>query len=188
MISIVGFFGIVIGFFGIIGLMRGWTKEIIATAGIVLALFALSTLEETNTIGSFIPQNATSAQQFGIRAGLFILIVFFSYQTPAVAETVSRGKLTAKARAAIQERILGLIIGLVNGYLIAGTIWYYLRMQGYPFPNVLYPPLNPDTGQPDPAMWDTITFATKYLPLDWISPWLPYLMILLFLFVIIAII
>lgn len=188
MVGILGVFGIIVTFFGVIGMLRGWTKEIVATAGMVLALFTLDVLEGTGTLDSFVPPAATDAQQFGIRVGFFLAITFFAYQTPAVAAAVSRGKLGSRVRAELQERILGLIIGLFNGYLIAGTVWYYLRLYNYPFPNLLYPPLNPATKQPDPSMWNNIVLGTKYLPLDWMEPWLPYLVIVLFLFVIIAII
>jgi len=187
-VGIIGVFGIIVAFFGVIGMLRGWTKEIVATAGMVLALFTLDVLEGTGTLTSFVPAGASDAQQFGVRVIFFLMITFFAYQTPAVAAAVSRGRLGSKVRAALQERILGLIIGLFNGYLIAGTVWYYLRIYNYPFPNVLYPPLNPTTNQPDPNMWNTIMLGTKYLPLDWMQPWLPYLVIVLFLFVIIAII
>jgi len=187
-VGILGVFGIILIFFGTIGMLRGWTKEIIATAGMVLALFTLDVLEKTGTLASFVPAQATPAQQFGIRVGFFLFITFFSYQTPAVASAVTRGKLGSRLRGALEERILGLIIGLFNGYLVAGTIWYYLRVYGYPFPNILFPPINPETNQPDPAMWNTIVLGTKYLPMDWMEPWLPYLVIMLFLFVIIAII
>lgn len=186
MVTIEAVAGLLVLIFGIMGAVRGWTKEIIATAGVILALFALNTLR--GPIESFVPPGATPAQKFGIWAVLFLFVVFFSYQTPAVAKAVSRGKLGVRARAALQERILGMVIGLVNGYLVIGTIWYYLQQQGYPFPSLILPPINPATNQPDAAQWAAIEIAQKYLPLHWIAPWLPYLTILFFLFVIIALI
>jgi hypothetical protein len=35
---------------------------------------------------------------------------------------------------------MGMIMGGINGYLIAGTVWYYLDKAGYPFPNIIIPP------------------------------------------------
>ncbi len=40
-------------------------------------------------------------------------------------------------REKIQDIILGVVIGAFNGYLIAGTIWFYMADAGYPFPGVI---------------------------------------------------
>jgi hypothetical protein len=58
---------------------------------------------------------------------------------------------------------LALVIGLVNGYLVAGTIWFYLQEFGYPFG--LFPTeLTPlEEG------------LVELLPLAALSPFLPFL-------------
>ena len=64
------------------------------------------------------------------------MLVFFGYQTPNIprfAPKMNREKL--------QDIILGVVIGALNGYLIAGTIWFYMADAGYPFTQVITPPL-----------------------------------------------
>ena len=41
MITLDAWFWVMIVIFGVIGMLRGWTKEIITAAGLVLSLFAL---------------------------------------------------------------------------------------------------------------------------------------------------
>ena len=59
---------------------------------------------------------------------MFVLIgaAFVSYQgeTLAYAGQGVRGA---------QGVLLGLLVGLLNGYLITGSLWYYMDKFGYPF-------------------------------------------------------
>lgn len=108
--------------FGIIGYGRGWNKEIIATAGIILGIFALFQFDDLlrNRLLGQIP----TEQVFLIQASIFGAIVFFAYQTRALGnENDNKDKL--------QASLLGLLMGLVNGYLIFGTLWYFLDKSGY---------------------------------------------------------
>ena len=43
-------------------------------------------------------------------------------------------------REKFQDIILGAVTGGFNGYLIAGTIWYYMADASYPFTKVITPP------------------------------------------------
>jgi uncharacterized membrane protein required for colicin V production len=168
---------VLVAFFAIIGAMRGWAKETVAAAGIVLALFAINLLAPT--LEGFFPETATPAQRFGIKTAIFLVIVFFSYQGPTLAAAATGGKLAAKARAKLQDTLLGIVVGLLNGYLTVGTTWFFLREQNYPFPNLIQ---TPSDG------WESIVFAQKYLPVTVLEPWLPYLLVAFFLFVIVALI
>src|SRR5579859_5021812 len=68
-----------IALFAAVGFLRGWTKEIVATAGIILALFTLwqfqSILIEPLTHG------ASPEQIFYLYTGILLIITFFAYQT-----------------------------------------------------------------------------------------------------------
>ncbi len=60
--------------FAAIGLMRGWTKETIALAGITLGLFALHQFDATlrqQLLALFSPQN-----KFFVQTGILLLITF----------------------------------------------------------------------------------------------------------------
>ncbi len=164
-----------IGLFAVIGFMRGWTKELIATAGIVLALFALRQFE------TIIIDPLTNGQQqakFYLQAAILVLLAVFAYQTPP--ERFARG--ARAAREGIQENILGALIGGLNGYLLFGSLWWYMDNLEYPLsPNIL--PVVP--GSASASM-------VSALPLSWMLSGdgnvLSLLMIGLFIFVIVAII
>jgi hypothetical protein len=43
-------------------------------------------------------------------------------------------------REKLEHSILGIVIGAINGYLIAGTIWFFMSDAKYPFPNIVSSP------------------------------------------------
>lgn len=127
-------------FFAIIGALRGWTKEIIGTAGIMLAMFALFQLD-TLLRGTILLSFPTD-QVFFIQVGLFLLVVFAAYTNRSFIRDATPGRLT------IQEGLLGAIIGFFNGYLIGGTIWYFMDINEYPFsPHIIAPSANSISAQ-----------------------------------------
>jgi hypothetical protein len=74
-------------------------------------------------------------RQFWIRTVVLLVLVFFGYQTIALTRlggSVRREKL--------QDFLLGLFLGAINGYFIIGTIWSYMHSSHYPFyPNITVP-------------------------------------------------
>jgi hypothetical protein len=156
------FFVLVI-IFGLVGYSRGWNKEVISTAGIILALFALYNFE--GLLRSVVNADATTgltAQQltanrqslFFLQAGVFAFIVFFAYQTRAiVGEDEPRPQNRRRDRDRdrdgndeFQSSVMGLLFGLLNGYLIWGSLWYFMDRAGYPLsPFVTAPPIGTDS-------------------------------------------
>jgi uncharacterized membrane protein required for colicin V production len=127
-------------FFAFIGFQRGWNKEIIATSGIILALFALHQFDDflrTTLLGNMSPE-----QRFIIQTLFFVVVVYFAYQTRAII--TGRG---GEGRDNLQESVLGGIIGFVNGYLIWGSIWYFLDINTYPAGLGVTPPTDPNVVQ-----------------------------------------
>lgn len=121
-------------FFAIIGFLRGWNKELISMAGIILGLFALFQFD--NLLRGVLLAGVSRDQVFLVQATIFIVIVFFSYQTRALGSG-SRGP---DGRDQLQSSILGAIIGFFNGYLIWGSLWYFMDINGYPLaPAVIAP-------------------------------------------------
>ncbi len=198
MISLGAWFWLMILFFAIIGIGRGWTKEIIATSGLVLSLFALNQFGYflVNLLGAaadpaspaYDPM-AVRRQQFYILTAVHLFITFFSYEGP----TLAGGRLSERLRVrdSLQDKVLGALVGAINGYLIVGTIWAFLEYnvtatEGWiPLPaNELYPfPIETITR---PAA-ELSALITK-LPLPALSPYLPFLVVVVFLFVIIVMI
>jgi hypothetical protein len=123
-------------FFAIIGFLRGWNKEIVATAGIVLGLFALFQFD-TILRGTLLA-NVSRDQVFFVQTGIFVAIVFFAYQTRSImGEDIARAR---EGRDNLQESVLGALLGALNGYLIWGSIWYFMDINEYPLaPYVIAP-------------------------------------------------
>lgn len=121
-----------VAYFAYVGYQRGWTKELISLAGIMLALFGL--YEFDNLIRNMLFGDLPASQVYFIQATLFCVVVFFAYQTRALEEATSnsgrsrgRGRRSAaEQRAETQRRALGALAGAGNGYLIGGTLWYLL--------------------------------------------------------------
>jgi uncharacterized membrane protein required for colicin V production len=135
MVSLTYIFWMYVFLFSIIGGMRGWAKEIMVSFSVILAL-TFSTL-----LANYVPfirdvlQKDNLALNFWLRATILGLLVFFGYQTPNISRFAPKMN-----REKLQDAILGVFIGALNGYLIAGTIWFYMKDAGYPFPNIISPP------------------------------------------------
>lgn len=190
MINLGTMFWILIVFFAVIGSLRGWTREVIATAGLILSLFALN--QFGGTLVAFLgtpgdPSVAASAeaarQRFYILTAIHLLIAFFSYQGPALAGNRLSDRL--RIRDSLQDKVLGAIVGAVNGYLIVGTAWAFLEMNlapdgNYPFaPTIMMRP--GFAGAP-------VVSLVENLPLPLLAPYLPVLVVVVFLFVIVVMI
>lgn len=167
-----------IAMFAAIGFLRGWTKEVVATAGIILALFA--SWQFQGILLQPLTQGAAPEAVFYLYTGLLLVITFFAYQTPGTAARLSEGRMWSSRREGLQERLLGLVIGAVNGYLVFGSIWYYLDVTQYPLAPYITAPV---PGSASASM-------VSALPLVFLvqGNLLTVLVIVLFLFVIIAMI
>lgn len=136
MVSLVVVFWMYVILFAVIGAMRGWARELLVAFSVILALFIISVLERfVPFIRDILAQNAGTL--FWVRVAVVIALVFFGYQTPNIPRLAAQNRF---ARERLQDILLGVFLGALNGYLIAGTIWYYLDSAGYPFPNLISPP------------------------------------------------
>ena len=134
MISLVALFGMFVVLFAVIGAMRGWAKELLVTSAIVLGLFLNAILE--TYVEPFRTALATQpgSAQFVIRGVLLLLLAFFGYQTPNL-----RALQPKVIRERLEEILLGLFMGALNGYLFVGSLWYYLHQAGYPTELIVRP-------------------------------------------------
>jgi hypothetical protein len=106
------------------GFLRGWNREVIATAGILLGSFALFQFDAL--IRGTLLLSFPREQAFFIQVAIFFIIVYFAYQN-RLFEPDRRDEQS------IQSSILGGMVGFANGYLIGGALWYFLDINEYPF-------------------------------------------------------
>lgn len=133
MVSLTFLFWLMVVLFALIGAMRGWARELLVTFSVILAIFILTVLER---FIPFVRDSLTGESQFWFRAGILTLLVFFGYQTPNLPKIAATGRFV---RERLQDVLLGLFLGAINGYLVFGTIWSYLNTAGYPFPAITAP-------------------------------------------------
>ena len=128
------FFGLIVFIFSLIGLVRGFLKELGVTTVMMCLLFFLSVLEPYLNQGMvkvlsanshFIPFDRKDEVQCWLFLFLIVGAAFVSYQGETLA---FGGELTR----GYQGVLLGLVTGLLNGYLIAGAIWFYMDKLNYP--------------------------------------------------------
>lgn len=162
--------------FGIIGYLRGFDKELVALSGIVLALFAL--VQFDNFFTSLASSSGNPPRTLWYLQTIILLVVtFFAYQTPPEKfENIMRRR---GGRDKFQTQILGMITGAFNGYLVFGSIWYFLHIKNYPLTSIL-----------PPAAGSASAGFVNNLPLEWLldGNLLTLLVIGLFLFILIAVI
>jgi hypothetical protein len=133
------------GIVALVGLARGYSKELGNTIIFLVAIFILDFLEERvepiveQGVSAFFATTCPCPDFLLVRQILsatfivvFVIIVFASY----AGRTFDYGGSRAPPPLGF---FFDLGIGLLNGYLVAGTIWYYLDKYKYPFGEVNLP-------------------------------------------------
>ncbi len=201
MVSLHFVFWFMILFFTLIGYLRGWQREVIALSGLVASIAALSQFGEMITgivgglTGTVQPNPADpfafQRQQFWIQAIFHAVIAFFSYQVVArLANQATGGRLAERLRSGLERRVIGAMIGAVNGYLAIGGIWGFLEYQITPNGYVQLPPGQPYPFDPSVIMRPDAAAAAaavaEYLPVGLFSPnvWLVVFFIAFFIVII----
>jgi uncharacterized membrane protein required for colicin V production len=187
---------ILIGLFGAIGYQRGWNKEVISLAAIVLALFTLNSFD--SLLRETLLANTSPQTRFLVQAIIFAVIVFFGYQTRAlIGADANRAQGAANrgggfgfggrpedGRDELQSRILGLLMGLLNGYLVWGSLWYLMHINNYPLAPYVRAPV---PGSESAALIDALPLYILAGGPGGVDPLLSALVIVAFLIVLILI-
>lgn len=145
----------------LVGLARGYDKELgnsiifmitIAILGFVDDRYQAQLVELANSI---LGVASSSTFLWLLFTGIFVLVVFASYS----GITFNYG---GKPVTGFMGKLISLGVGLFNGYLVAGTLWYYANLFGYPLGGVQQPinaqaaaAINylPQNIFPDPIYW-----------------------------------
>ena len=177
MISILVAFYILIFIFAIIGAMRGWAKELLVSFSVILALALIAVFQDLMPFTRDLIRDGTT-QQFWIRTIIVTILVFFGYQSPRLQQLSG----AATRRDQIQDIILGLVFGAINGYLIFGTIWAYMDDAGYPFSPYITAP------SPTDPLGETALRVVEILPPNWLgeAPLVFIALVIAFIFVIVV--
>jgi hypothetical protein len=149
MMTLTAVFWMYVLLFGVIGAFRGWAKELLVIFSILLAIAIDTVLLTYVKSVSILMTTSPGITQFALRGGLLLTLTYFGYQTPNLPAFAS-GKF---AREKLQDLMLGLALGLINGYFIAGSIWFYMDKAKYPLAYVT-PPADPNVA---------VTYM-KYMP------------------------
>ncbi len=141
MMSLTFVFWMFVFLFAIVGAMRGWAKEVLVTFSVILAIFIITVLE---SYAPFIKDILANSPKFWFRTGVIAALVFFGYQTPNFPRFAGSGRF---ARERLQDALLGIFLGAINGYMIWGSLWLYLSQAGYPFTAISAPDATTAAGQ-----------------------------------------
>ena len=137
MMSIIYLFWMYVILFALVGWMRGWAKELLVSFSVILALALNHVLRRYIPIAAGLPEADVSL--FWIRTIILLVLVYFGYQT-----VISIPHLAAKSRSdKLQDTLFGAFLGGINGYLVAGSVLYYMYLANYPFEEVVSPPPEP---------------------------------------------
>jgi len=135
MVTLEAYFGGLVGIFAVIGLVRGFLKELGLTTVLLVWLFAIDLVlprmeELIETPGSFLQRLGLTPDTDDLVMWLFFSaltfgVVFIAYhgETLAFGGTAPRGLLGG---------VFALLIGVVNGYLASGTLWWIMDRFNYP--------------------------------------------------------
>lgn len=121
--------------FGAIGIVRSYQRELGVTTILLIGLFVITFLNDRlgGQIDSlFAAAGVAESQLAALRAIVYtiflIIVVFIAYEGVSLIFPGS-GK----------NWFVSLLVGLINGYLFAGSIWYYLDAAGWPLGKVTQP-------------------------------------------------
>jgi hypothetical protein len=160
---------------GLVGVARGYARELGNTLVIMAGIFLL-TFQETLILNLFrrtgerdfsIAVDQTDLLNFFISTAftlVFISIVFASYSGRVFTFATFGGRQAGPPHGVL----ISLLVGLLNGYLIAGTLWYYQDKFNYPLQRfgLIRLPLTP-TGEALVALLPQKVFES---PVYWMVP------------------
>jgi hypothetical protein len=145
MVTLAFLFWIFVGLFAVIGAMRGWAQELLVAFSIILAIFIILGLlpfvQDILKQGFIDSEGAPiviDETTFWVRTLIVLAFAIFGYQTPRI-QSARIQKATSKGDR-LQDLVLGILIGGINGYLIFGTVWFFIIEADYFLTFVSAPP------------------------------------------------
>lgn len=123
----------IVAVFAIVGVIRGYGRELGVTTMLLITLFALEFIDERyramfgRVVGIFVGADpvAQSTGRAMVYCVALLVVAFISYEGETLSFPGKRGMI-----------LFDLGSGLLNGYLFAGSVWYYLHSANWP---ILHP-------------------------------------------------
>jgi hypothetical protein len=163
---------VLVGVFAVVGVVRGYPKELGVTTTILAAMLLLTKggASALTVLDSYLIRYTETSVVFQgdysdlIQSLFYILAFVVAVVVSYHGETLAFDGVPPRGPVGIG---LNLTSGLVNGYLISGTMWYYLHVFNYPIQvlGLFRPPLT-DFAQ---------TFLVPILPVSLLEPYLIFL-------------
>ncbi len=117
----------------LVGMAHGYSRELGSTMIILVTIFLLLFVEDRlNPVflvirNLFLGSNISESLFFStLYQVIFVIAIFAGYS----GKTISFGGREVPPPTGT---LLNIAVGFLNGYLIAGTLWYYQHAYGYPF-------------------------------------------------------
>jgi uncharacterized membrane protein required for colicin V production len=133
----------------LIGLARGYSRELGSTMIILVAIFLLLFVENRlNPV--LLTTRSLLLNEEAISETLFLSLIYQISFVAAVFAGYAGKTITFRGKEIPppQGTFLSIVVGALNGYLIAGTLWYYQHAYGYPFSTLgWFNPFLTDTAQ-----------------------------------------
>lgn len=174
MMSIIYIFWMYVIVFAVVGWMRGWAKELLVGFSVILSLALNHVIRKYIPLASNLQE--TDPSLFWVRTIILLVLVYFGYQT-----VISIQHLAARARSErLQDTLFGAFLGALNGYLVAGSVLYYIHIADYPFETIVSKPV-------DPVLLERVNQMMLYMPPQLLGePGIYFAIILAFVFVLVV--
>lgn len=145
MLSLMYLFWMLVIIFAIVGSMRGWGGEIVVA---FCAIFGLAINALLRRYFAFVAGlSPTDVSLLWFRVIVLTVSVYFGYEIINNPYLASKTADSAAARDRLASTLFGSVLGAFNGYLLAGSLIFYVAAADYPFPSIIARPSNPDLVQ-----------------------------------------
>lgn len=166
--------------FAVIGAFRGSSRELLVTIAMLITLFMLDLLGMTRFFRETLYGMEGGLPLFWVRTILLTIMTMAGYQIPR-ENRIMKDRMGGSVKL---DRITGFIVGGINGYLIFGSIWYFLHEANYPGLALL----NPAEGPIAELNTRAINFV-QFLPPAWLSGTVLYIAVaLLVIFILVMVV
>ncbi len=141
MMELTYFLQICVIFFAVMGYLRGVYKEFVGLTGLLLGLYLMT---EFGWLLDVLIGGANAATRLTVDAILLGMLTFFAYQQAPmmfVPRMYRKGnKIVLPVESGWSRGFLGAVLGGFNGYLVVGSLWYWMDQLEYPLNNLFSQP------------------------------------------------